>query len=96
MNQSPQSSSSPTPHYDGNSHDQVEELFGLQKQIPRPEINLNETWEKGGLRIIYYITKFIRQIKTHASLLKFKLLTEHVLSFIDDNAGDIKEILKLK
>lgn len=53
---------------------------------------MNEVWKVGALRIIYYITKFIRQIKMHTSKIKFKLLNKKILTFIDDSAADMREI----
>ena len=41
-------------------------------------------WVHGGLRIMFYITKFIKQMKTHSTEVKFKSLTNEIVELIQD------------
>ncbi|CAD8204597.1 unnamed protein product [Paramecium octaurelia] len=50
-------------------------------------------WVHGGLRIMFYITKFIKQMKTHSTEVKFKSLTNEIVDLIQDQASDADNLL---
>lgn len=56
---------SPDPDYDDESKSMIQ---GETNQKANP-------WVHGGLRIMFYITKFVKQMKTYSTEVKFKSLT---------------------
>jgi hypothetical protein len=55
--------------------------------------SLNITWRYKFLKVIYHLTKFIKQLKTYASKFKYRLLTRKIIKLIGDSAGDEDEIM---
>ncbi|CAK92678.1 unnamed protein product (macronuclear) [Paramecium tetraurelia] len=56
----------------------------------KQKVNL---WVHGGLRIMFYITKFSKQMKTYSTEVKFKSLTNNILNLISDSASDADILL---
>ncbi|CAD8109287.1 unnamed protein product [Paramecium sonneborni] len=65
--------------------DQDEESRSMLNVETKQKVNL---WVHGGLRIMFYITKFSKQMKTYSTEVKFKSLTNNIVSLISDAASD--------
>ncbi|CAD8101966.1 unnamed protein product [Paramecium sonneborni] len=72
----------------------VEKQSNIIKQTSNKFGRLNSVWRNKSLNIIYYISKFARQLKTSANKIKFKLLTGRILDLIRDLGSDTEELLR--
>ncbi|CAD8120051.1 unnamed protein product [Paramecium sonneborni] len=54
----------------------------------------NKKWGKKGLRIMFYMTKFVKQMKNHSTQVKFKSLNANILKLIQDAASDSDVLLQ--
>ncbi|CAD8115895.1 unnamed protein product [Paramecium primaurelia] len=82
-------------HAHKNSNNQVaEQKSNIIKQASNKLGRLNNVWRNKSLNIIYYISKFARQLKTSANKIKFKLLTRRILDLIRDLGSDTDELLR--
>ncbi|CAD8208172.1 unnamed protein product [Paramecium octaurelia] len=70
--------------------DQDEESRSMLHVETKQKVNL---WVHGGLRIMFYITKFSKQMKTYSTEVKFKSLTNQIVSLISDAASDADILL---
>ncbi|CAD8200402.1 unnamed protein product [Paramecium pentaurelia] len=70
--------------------DQDEESQSMLQVATKQKVNL---WVHGGLRIMFYITKFSKQMKTYSTEVKFKSLTNNILNLISDSASDADILL---
>ncbi|KAM3146812.1 hypothetical protein pb186bvf_000966 [Paramecium bursaria] len=53
----------------------------------------DKKWKGNAFRVLFYVSQFIRQLKTNAIKFKYKLLTHRILDIINDQASDPKFIL---
>ncbi|CAD8198654.1 unnamed protein product [Paramecium pentaurelia] len=70
--------------------DQDEESRSMLHVETKQKVNL---WVHGGLRIMFYITKFSKQMKTYSTEVKFKSLTNQIVFLISDAASDADILL---
>ncbi|CAD8116583.1 unnamed protein product [Paramecium sonneborni] len=70
--------------------DQDEESRSMLHVETKQKVNL---WVHGGLRIMFYITKFNKQMKTYSTEVKFKSLTNNIVNLICDAASDADILL---
>ncbi|CAD8090709.1 unnamed protein product [Paramecium sonneborni] len=76
------------------SPDQDPDLDQESKSMLQIEMKeKSNLWVHGGLRIMFYITKFIKQMKTHSTEVKFKSLTNQIVDLIQDQASDADNLL---
>lgn len=78
-------------------NDQTERNMQMRLNTPnieKTEGNLNRVWRNQPLNIIYYISRFVRQLKTNASKIKFKLLNPRILGLINDRGSDTQNLLR--
>ncbi|KAM3138771.1 hypothetical protein pb186bvf_009150 [Paramecium bursaria] len=47
-----------------------------------------QKWVKKGLQVLFYVSKFIKQMKNNSTKFKLKSLNSHMLSLIKDNASE--------
>ncbi|CAK62193.1 unnamed protein product (macronuclear) [Paramecium tetraurelia] len=72
---------------------QNEDGFYFQSSLHLNE-GLNPTWQKGGLKIINYVAKFMYQLKTKADKLKIKLMNYEIFMKLGDKSGDFQNFKK--
>ncbi|CAD8049359.1 unnamed protein product [Paramecium primaurelia] len=53
-------------------------------------------WKQKSLNILYYVSKFIRQIKTSGNKIKFKLLNTRILGLVNDAGSDSSVLLEYR
>ncbi|CAD8133742.1 unnamed protein product [Paramecium octaurelia] len=68
---------------------QNEDGFYMQSSMHFNE-SLNQTWKKGGLKIIKYVARFIYQLKTKADKLKIKLMNQEIFLKLGDKSSDFE------
>ncbi|CAD8115472.1 unnamed protein product [Paramecium sonneborni] len=54
----------------------------------------DQKWGKKGLRIMFFMTKFVKQMKNHSTQVKFKSLNANILKLISDAASDSDVLLQ--
>ncbi|CAD8107224.1 unnamed protein product [Paramecium primaurelia] len=54
----------------------------------------NKKWVIQGLSIMFYLTKFVKQMKNHSTQVKFKSLNVNILQLISDGASDSDVLLQ--
>ncbi|CAK66966.1 unnamed protein product (macronuclear) [Paramecium tetraurelia] len=54
----------------------------------------NKKWGTKGLRIMFFMTKFVKQMKNHSTQVKFKSLNANILKLISDAASDSDVLLQ--
>ncbi|CAD8194623.1 unnamed protein product [Paramecium pentaurelia] len=54
----------------------------------------NKKWVIQGLSIMFYLTKFVKQMKNHSTQVKFKSLNANILQLISDGASDSDVLLQ--
>ncbi|CAD8143061.1 unnamed protein product [Paramecium pentaurelia] len=55
---------------------------------------MNKVWQKGGLKIIKYVARFIYQLKTKADKLKIKLMNNEIFIKLGDKSADFQNFKK--
>ncbi|KAM3138798.1 hypothetical protein pb186bvf_009177, partial [Paramecium bursaria] len=53
-----------------------------------PMLPQKKTWVKKGLQVIFYVSKFIKQMKNNSTKIKLKSLNYHMLSLIKDKSSE--------
>ncbi|CAK63178.1 unnamed protein product (macronuclear) [Paramecium tetraurelia] len=54
----------------------------------------NKNWAIQGLSIMFFLTKFVKQMKNHSTQVKFKSLNADILMLISDSASDSDVLLQ--
>ncbi|CAD8141478.1 unnamed protein product [Paramecium octaurelia] len=72
----------------GSPSPQIEQVFSSD--------GFQNIWKQKSLNILYYVSKFIRQIKTSGNKIKFKLLNTRILGLVNDAGSDPNVLLEYR
>lgn len=67
-----------------------------KRNLRAPTMLSNSIWKTKALRILYFVSKFLSQLKQNTDRIKFKMLDRKIFEVIDDKASDFEFYIRRK